>query len=86
MYNEYTDTLADFLESKCTLELNGNKIDRKQLFCEIKFHGENLNNLIPFIRERANPADIKIFFTGEVVDPRPYINWLARFLYEDDYE
>ena len=56
------------------------------LFCEIKFHGENLNNLIPFIRERANPADINIFFTGEVKDPRPILNWLARVLYENDYE
>ena len=86
LYNEYTDTLADFIESEKALELNGNKIDRKQLFCEIKLHGENLNNLISSIRARANPANIKILFTGEVVDPRPYINWLARFLYEDDYK
>ena len=64
--------------------LQGNKIDRIQLYSEIKFHAQAWDYHIA--RENANPAGIDIYSDGRVDDPRDWLNVLVRFLYGGEYE
>ena len=82
---DYTDRLADKIEnSEEGKEILGeNKIDRTQLYSEIKFHAEAWD--FHFMRGNANPAHIRIYANGQVIDDRDYLNDFVFWAYGDEY-
>ena len=83
---EYTNLLADEIESDPQYAefLDGHKIDREQLYSEIKFHVWCWDMKIK--RKNANPANINIYADGSVVDPRPWLNTLVDIMFGGEYE
>lgn len=82
---EYTNYLADKIEAskKAQAILNGGKIDRRQLYAEIKFHVVAWNTGV--MEDNTTIADIAIYDGGKVIDPRPWLNKLVLSLYGDEY-
>ena len=78
---QYTNLLADDIESRYGMYLNGNKIERDQLHAEIKFHIAFWDSGL--VTKRANPINLQITSVGAVVDED--IGGLADFFYGDDY-
>ena len=60
------DILADYLELEYSDYFGNNKIDRAQLYGEIKFHVAMWD--MGILKSRANPAEIDIYLDGSVVD------------------
>ena len=71
---ELTHEIANKMESTYYEQFNGAKIDRAQLYGEIKLHVDLYNNGI--MRSNANPIDIDIRYNGIVKDNR----WLVNFI------
>ena len=80
---QYTDLLADYIEDKYATYLDGNKIDRVQLYSEIKFHIVSWD--IGFMTDKANPINLNIYSSGKVIDPRPRLNDFVRGMYGGEY-
>ena len=80
---KYTDVLADKIEKDYSEFLSG-KVDRCQLYSEIKFHIVCWENQIA--TNNANPANINVYYDGSVVDPRGWLNTIAKWMYGDEYE
>ena len=74
----YVDTLADELDLKYSDFLGDSKIDRAQLFGEIKFHIISYES--NFMEDSANPANISIYFNGLVIDGRPTVDIPSKIL------
>ncbi|MBR3845896.1 MAG: hypothetical protein IKM40_04935 [Clostridia bacterium] len=83
---EYTNILADQIEAKEGAEavLNGGRVDRRQLYAEIKFHMVCWNWGI--LQDKAGLCEIEIFDGGAVIDSRPWINTVGRLLYGNEYK
>ena len=83
---EYTNSLADEIESSEEGQqiLQGRKIDRKQMYSEIKFHAVSWDQ--HFMRESANPAEIDIYADGSVVDHRSWLNDFVLEMYGEEYD
>lgn len=82
---EYTNILADEIEtSECAQKvLNGGRVDRRQLYAEIKLHIVGWN--WGLLKSKTVLADIEIFDGGAVIDSRSWLNSLALSLYGDEY-
>ena len=82
---EYTNVLADEIDSskRAQKTLNGGKVDRRQLYAEIKFHIVCWNwGILP---SKTSLADIDIYEGGEVIDSRAWLNPMVLSLYGDEY-
>ena len=73
--------LEDKIESDYHSYLGENKIDRVQLYSEIKFHIVAWDE--GFFVESANPINLTIKSSGDVVDTR--IGIVAKGLYGGEY-
>lgn len=82
---EYTNILADELDNSEAAQriLNGGKVDRRQLYAELKLHIVAWNWGVE--KTKTIIADIEIFDGGAVIDSRPWLNDLALWLYGDEY-
>ncbi len=82
---DFVKDLADEIEANEEAQkiLNGGKIDRRQLYAELKFHLVCWQNDI--IESRTSVADIEIYEGGAVIDSRPWLNPLVLEMYGDEY-
>ena len=60
------------------------KVDRRQLYAEIKLHIVCWENQI--LADNANPANLDIYYDGSVIDHRWIVNFSAWLLYGGEYE
>ena len=68
MYNAYTDWISYTLEHDYAEFFDGSKIDRKQMYSELKFHYFFYES--GWMTANSNPAEIAIYSDGRVEDPR----------------
>ena len=80
---KYTNLLADDIEYRYSEYLDGNKIDRVQLYSEIKFHIVCWD--AGLFTDSANPINLNIYSNGNVIDPREWLNPLVRNYYGGEY-
>lgn len=77
MLREYTDILANQIESDYAAYLNGNSVDRAQLYGEIMLHAVVWDSPMPL--ENTKVIDLNIYSDGSVKDSRAIINTLSSF-------
>ena len=74
--DQYTALLSFYLEDKYAEFFDGDSIDQAQLYGEIKFHQDMYE--LGILKGRANPADIEIYPSGEVIDARPIVYSISK--------
>ena len=83
-YNAYVNWVSNYLEEKNSEFFGESKIDRKQMYKELKLHRWAFDN--GFFTENANPAEIEIYSDGAVKDGRWYVNLCINLFPGGGYE